>query len=54
MDNDEYVLNQKLLFKIIDIVPTKAIEKPKTLYLELYDSEEKVIFNNGSRRKLLS
>lgn len=54
VDNDEYVLNQKLLFKIIDIVPTKAIEKPKTLYLELYDSDEKVIFNNGNRRKLLS
>lgn len=51
-DNEDYEVNKDLLFKVIDIVPTRAIERPKTLYLELYDKDEKIVFKN--RKKLLS
>ncbi len=50
--NKDYAINNDLLFKVIDIEPTRAIERPRTLYLELYDKDEKIVFEN--RRKLLS
>lgn len=50
--DDNYVVNEKLLFKVIDIEPTRAIDRPRTLYLELYDKDEKIVFEG--RRKLIS
>lgn len=49
--DDNYVVNEKLLFKVIDIVPTRAVDRPRTLYLELYDKDEKIVFEG--RRKLI-
>lgn len=51
-NNKDYVVNNDLLFKVIDIEPTRAIERPRTIYLELYDKDEKIVFEG--RRKLLS
>lgn len=48
-DND-YVVNEKLLFKVIDIEPRSLASRPRTLYLELYDKDEKIVFTG--RRKL--
>ena len=52
-EQENYIVNSKLLFKIINIVPTKAIEKPRTLFLELYDKDELVPIEKR-RKKLLS
>lgn len=41
--DDNYVVNEKLLFKVIDIEPTRAVDRPRTLYLELYDKDEKIV-----------
>lgn len=49
--DDNYVVNEKLLFKVIDIEPTRAVDRPRTLYLELYDKDEKIVFEG--RRKLI-
>ncbi len=50
--NKDYVVNNDLLFKVIDIKPTSLAIPPRTIYLELYDKDEKIVFEG--RRKLLS
>ena len=40
--NKDYYINENLLFKIIDIEPTRKVEKPKTLFLELCDEDEEI------------
>lgn len=40
--NKDYYINENLLFKIIDIEPTRKLEKPKTLFLDLCDEDEEI------------
>ena len=38
----DYYINDNLLFKVIGIEPTRKVEKPKTLLLELCDKDEEI------------
>ena len=40
--NKDYYINDNLLFKVIGIEPTRKVEKPKTLLLELCDKDEEI------------
>lgn len=49
----DYVVDNDLLFKIIDIKPTRKVEKEKTLYLILCGENERNVNTDIKRRSLL-